>query len=44
MYSESIKVSIVLTEAKLAPTIRLTSGYDMPIIGLGTFEVNHSSK
>ncbi|XP_055320009.1 1,5-anhydro-D-fructose reductase-like [Sitodiplosis mosellana] len=29
---------IVCTTAKLAPTIRLSSGYDIPVIGLGTFE------
>jgi len=28
--------------AKLAPTIRLNSGYDMPVIGLGTFKVTAS--
>lgn len=31
-------VSIVSIDAKLAPTIRLNSGYDMPVIGLGTYE------
>ncbi|XP_031616542.1 1,5-anhydro-D-fructose reductase-like [Contarinia nasturtii] len=29
---------ILVTEAKLAPTIRLNNGYEMPVIGLGTFE------
>lgn len=26
-------------ERKLAPNIRLNNGYNMPVIGLGTFEV-----
>lgn len=28
----------------LAPTIRLTSGYDIPVVGLGTFLVNDTEE
>lgn len=30
---------IIFADAKLAPTTRLNNGYEMPMIGLGTFEV-----
>ena len=28
---------MVNSETKISPTIKLSSGYDMPVIGLGTF-------
>lgn len=30
---------IICADAKLAPITRLNNGYEMPMIGLGTFEV-----
>lgn len=35
----SQKALIICAAAKLAPTVRLNNGYEMPVIGLGTFEV-----
>lgn len=39
-----VKVLLVIAEAKLAPTIRLSSGYEMPIIGFGTYQVTYFLK
>ncbi|XP_031621522.1 1,5-anhydro-D-fructose reductase-like [Contarinia nasturtii] len=33
-------VLLFLTEAKLAPTLRLNNGYEMPVIGFGTFQAS----
>lgn len=29
-------------DPKLAPTVKLNSGYDMPVLGLGTYQVSLS--